>query len=127
MFACGVYPTFPAFLKSVRAEAECNVKRLRHHPCIVLFCGNNEDCKLPSQGSVLSVCAEKSGAIDQQILQWDFEQKGDPLPARLIYEEILPEIVGRLTEPPIDYWFGSPYGGEGWDTTDPTVGDIVSS
>ncbi len=45
MFACGVYPIFPSFLESVKAEAECNVKRLRHHPSLVLFCGNNEDCK----------------------------------------------------------------------------------
>jgi len=47
MFACGVYPIFPAFLESAKKEAECNVKRLRHHPSLILFCGNNEDCKLP--------------------------------------------------------------------------------
>ncbi len=63
---------------------------------------------------------------DQQILQWDFDKKGDPLPARVIYEKMLPEIVGRLTDPEIDYHRGSPYGGKDWDTTDPTVGDIVS-
>lgn len=45
MFACGVYPTFPKFIESVQAEAEYNVKRLRHHPSLVLLCGNNEDCK----------------------------------------------------------------------------------
>ena len=41
-FACGVYPAHDEFLKSVQAEAEENVARLRHHPSIVLFCGNNE-------------------------------------------------------------------------------------
>jgi len=47
MFACGVYPIFPEFLESVKKEAECNVKRLRHHPSLALFCGNNEDCESP--------------------------------------------------------------------------------
>lgn len=41
-FACGVYPAHDEFVKSVKAEAEENVTRLRHHPSIVLFCGNNE-------------------------------------------------------------------------------------
>lgn len=41
-FACGVYPAHDDFVESVRAEAEDNVKRLRHHPCLALFCGNNE-------------------------------------------------------------------------------------
>ena len=43
MFACATYPTFDqAFMKNVRAEAEDNIRRLRHHPCIALWCGNNE-------------------------------------------------------------------------------------
>ncbi|TFY68978.1 hypothetical protein EVJ58_g699 [Rhodofomes roseus] len=46
------------------------------------------------------------------------------LPARRIYEQVLPEVVERLTNPPIPYHRGSPYGGEGWDTTDPTIGDV---
>ncbi len=41
-FACGVYPAFDSFVQSVKAEAEDNVKRLRHHPSLALFCGNNE-------------------------------------------------------------------------------------
>ena len=41
-FACGVYPAFDSFVKSVREEAVDNVKRLRHHPSIAIFCGNNE-------------------------------------------------------------------------------------
>lgn len=42
MFACSLYPADEAFLKSVRHEAIDNVKRLRNHPCIALWCGNNE-------------------------------------------------------------------------------------
>ncbi len=42
MFACGMYPDNDGFLVSVMAEVEVQVTRLRNHPSIVLFCGNNE-------------------------------------------------------------------------------------
>ncbi len=42
MFACSLYPGDQEFLDNVEAEAEENVKRLRNHPCIALWCGNNE-------------------------------------------------------------------------------------
>ena len=42
MFACSMYPGNDEFLKNVRLEAEENVKRLRNHPCMALWCGNNE-------------------------------------------------------------------------------------
>ena len=42
MFACGMYPGNPEFLANVKAEAIDNVKRLRNHPSIALWCGNNE-------------------------------------------------------------------------------------
>jgi len=42
MFACGEYPDTPWFHKEVRTEAEQAIKRLRNHPSIVLWCGNNE-------------------------------------------------------------------------------------
>ncbi|POY39001.1 glycoside hydrolase [Solitalea longa] len=42
MFACTMYPSDSAFLASVKAEAEYNVKRLRKHPSLALWCGNNE-------------------------------------------------------------------------------------
>lgn len=42
MFACSTYPADSAFLENVRQEAVYNVKRLRNHPCIVVWCGNNE-------------------------------------------------------------------------------------
>ncbi|KAH9919171.1 glycoside hydrolase [Epithele typhae] len=100
-FACGVYPAHDEFVASVRAEAVDNVTRLRHHPSIAIFCGNNEDY--------------------QMVLQW-----GDvaDLPARLLYEDVLPSVVSELCDPPIPYHRGSPYGGKGWDTADPTIGDV---
>ena len=43
MFACAVYPAKGEFLENIRQEAIDNVKRLRNHPCIVYWCGNNEN------------------------------------------------------------------------------------
>ena len=48
-FSCGVYPAHDEFVASVRREAEDNVKRLRHHPSMTLFCGNNEDYQMVLQ------------------------------------------------------------------------------
>lgn len=43
MFACSTYPTFDdGFLENVKIEAAQNVRRLRHHACLALWCGNNE-------------------------------------------------------------------------------------
>lgn len=42
MFACGMYPSDPNFLENVQEEVEQNVRRLRNHACIALWCGNNE-------------------------------------------------------------------------------------
>ncbi|KAM5541197.1 hypothetical protein V8D89_005126 [Ganoderma adspersum] len=100
-FACGVYPAFDSFVQSVTAEAEDNVKRLRHHPSLALFCGNNEDY--------------------QMVLQWGGI---DALPARVLYEKVFPDVVAEHSGPPIPYHRGSPYGGKGWDTSDPTIGDV---
>ncbi len=42
MFACAMYPGDAEFLSNVKAEATEQIIRLRNHPCIVLWCGNNE-------------------------------------------------------------------------------------
>jgi len=42
MFAGNMYPDDTTFLQNIRTEAAQNVKRLRNHPSIVLWCGNNE-------------------------------------------------------------------------------------
>jgi beta-mannosidase len=42
MFACAMYPGDKNFIRNVQAEAIQNVVRLRNHPCIALWCGNNE-------------------------------------------------------------------------------------
>ncbi len=42
MFACSMYPAHDEFLLSVEKEARYQLKRLKDHACIVLWCGNNE-------------------------------------------------------------------------------------
>lgn len=42
MFACSIYPADAAFQRSVRTEAEQQIRRLRHRACLALWCGNNE-------------------------------------------------------------------------------------
>ncbi|HEY0171656.1 MAG TPA: hypothetical protein VGB98_11590, partial [Pyrinomonadaceae bacterium] len=42
MFACSMYPGGENFLENVRREAVDNVRRLRGHPSVALWCGNNE-------------------------------------------------------------------------------------
>lgn len=44
MFGGGMQPAYdPAFRANVRAEASDQIRRLRDHPSIVLWCGNNEE------------------------------------------------------------------------------------
>ncbi len=42
MFACTLYPSDPAFLAQVKEETAYNIRRLRNHPSLTLWCGNNE-------------------------------------------------------------------------------------
>lgn len=43
MYACSMYPAEGAMLENMRQEAIQNVRRLRNHPSIALWCGNNEN------------------------------------------------------------------------------------
>jgi beta-mannosidase len=117
-FACGVYPAHDKFVESVRQEAVQVVRRLRRHPSTALFCGNNEGLRLAVH---VPTSVKLTRSIDyQQVLQW-----GDvaDLPARKLYEDVLPGVVARYA-PEVAYHRGSPYGGAGWDTADPTIGDV---
>ena len=42
MFAGSLYPSEPAFKENIKQEVIHNIKRLKFHPCIALWCGNNE-------------------------------------------------------------------------------------
>ncbi len=43
MYACAMYPGNGRFLKNAAREAYEQIERLRQHPCIALWCGNNEN------------------------------------------------------------------------------------
>lgn len=42
MFAGGMYPADTAYLQNVKEEVIYQIERLKKHPCIVMWCGNNE-------------------------------------------------------------------------------------
>ena len=43
MYACAMYPGSGSFLKNAAAEAYEQIERLRQHPSLALWCGNNEN------------------------------------------------------------------------------------
>lgn len=112
MFGCGNYPAYPEILKSIEAECVCQTKRLRHHPSLTIYAGNNEDYQVQ----------------ESYKLTYDYDDK-DPsnwlktdFPARYIYEKLLPEVVSSHT-PHVPYHPGSPWG-DGLVSSNPTVGDM---
>ena len=42
MFACSLYPSNEEFIENVRQELNFQIRRLRHHPSLALWCGDNE-------------------------------------------------------------------------------------
>jgi len=111
LFACGNYPAYPEFLDSVKREATANLKRLRHHPSIVIYAGNNEDYQYQETEHL---DYDPDDHDPQSWLKSSF-------PARYIYEKLLVDITKELV-PGTPYHFGSPWGGK--TTHDPTIGDI---
>ncbi|MBR2566196.1 MAG: glycoside hydrolase family 2 protein [Paenibacillus sp.] len=100
MFACSMYPGDEAFLNSVRHEAIDNVKRLRNHPSIVLWCGNNEiDSAWAHYIEDGGWGWKKDYNTEQRERIWaDYEA---------IFHDLLPEVVEAYA-PGIDYWPSSP-------------------
>lgn len=93
MFACSYYPDTPEWQAKIRQEAEHQVQRLRRHPCIAVWCGNNECHQVWQDGW---------GGKDRQPSRFHGE---------VLYHETLREVVERL-DPARAYIPGSPYGGE---------------
>ncbi len=100
MFACSMYPGDEEFLDSVQAEAEDNIRRLRNHPSIVLWCGNNEIDSAWSQYVEDGGWGWKKDYNAEQRTQiWaDYEA---------LFHELLPEVV-QTEHPGISYWPSSP-------------------
>lgn len=112
MFGCGSYPTWPELLDSIREEAVCNVRRLRHHPSIIIYAGNNEDYQIQEMHNLDYDYANKD---TESWLKSSF-------PARYIYEHLLPEVMKKEL-PTVAYWPSSPFS-EGKNTADKTIGDL---
>lgn len=98
MFACSLYPAEGEFLENIRQEAIDNVKRLRNHPCIALWCGNNE-CNDAWYGWGWKKKYEtQNPAYAQKI----WKQYNDQ------YNVTLPQVVAQY-DPDSFYWPSSPF------------------
>ncbi|WP_111684928.1 beta-mannosidase [Winogradskyella tangerina] len=98
MFACAMYPGDQGFMNIVEHEAYANVRRLRNHASIALWCGNNEN----SEGwHRWGWQAGRSEAEKEEI--WKNYLK--------VFDSLLPKIVDDLTD--TDYWESSPKYGRG--------------
>ncbi len=89
MFACGEYPDTPWFHKEIRTEAERTIKRLRNHPSIVLWCGNNE-CEW-------LFCTENP------------DKGPDQMSGARIFRDLLPAAC-KTVDGSRPYWRSSPFG-----------------
>jgi beta-mannosidase len=80
MFACAAYPAYDeAFCANVRHEAIDTVTRLRHRPCLALWCGNNE----LEQGFVNR---DEDAWTDEKMSRSDYEALFDRVLAEVVEE-----------------------------------------
>lgn len=100
MYACNVYDVTDAFAENCRQETYDNVRRLRHHASLGLWCGNNE--------------------IESAWDHWgDFQKETLYLRADYIrlFEEVLPKAV-QEADGETFYWHSSPSSGGCFDNPD---------
>lgn len=99
MFACAMYPGDEAYLNNVTQEAIDNVKRLRNHASIALWCGNNEN----SEG--WNRWGWQDGRSEEEKEEiWSNYLK--------VFDSILPNTVSQLSSD-VPYWESSPKYGRG--------------
>ena len=105
MFACAVYNLTEPFEESIRAEVTDNVRRLRHHASLALWCGNNEMEQFVAEGLWVSSPRQKADYIK-------------------MYEYIFPGIL-KNEDPDTFYWPASPSSGGSFDEPNaPNRGDV---
>ncbi|MDY4221626.1 MAG: glycoside hydrolase family 2 protein [Candidatus Faecousia sp.] len=105
MFACAVYNLTEDFEENIRAEFVDNIRRLRHHASLALWCGNNEMEQFVAVGEWVSSMRQKADYIK-------------------MYEYIIPKIL-KEEDPQTFYWPASPSSGGSFDEPqDPNRGDV---
>ncbi|MBR6089327.1 MAG: glycoside hydrolase family 2 protein, partial [Anaerolineaceae bacterium] len=105
MFACAAYDLSDEFEQNIRAEITDNVRRLRHHPSLALWCGNNEMEDFVLQGVWITEKKQSADYIK-------------------IFEYIIPGIVKR-EDPDAFYWPSSPSSGGSFESPNaPDRGDV---
>ena len=98
MYACAMYPGDEPFLRNAEKEAEDQLLRLRNHPSIVLFCGNNEN----SEGWHRWGWQNGKTKAQKDKIWADYLK---------LFDSILPNQVAKYTD--VDYWESSPKYGRG--------------
>lgn len=102
MFACSMYPAEGALLNNIHQEAVDNVKRLRNHACIALWCGNNE-CQDAWLGWGWKCEIERQNKEYADKIWAQYRQQ---------YHVTLPGVVKEYA-PGTFYWPSSPFAFEG--------------
>ena len=98
MFACAMYPGNKHFLNNVKQEATDNIKRLRNHTSLALWCGNNEGLTAWENWGWKELEATNQS---KEIADTIYKAYDD------IFHKILPETVSEL-DPKRSYWPSSP-------------------
>lgn len=105
MFACSVYELTPEFEANITAEFIDNIKRIRHHASLGLWCGNNEMESFVKEGEWVSKPTELRDYL-------------------FMYERILPQVLSKY-DPDTFYWPASPSSGGSFDEPQsPDRGDV---
>lgn len=107
MFACCSYDLTKEFEATITQEFIDNVKRIRHHASLGLWCGNNE-MEMFITGDTAGWCKKPSQLSDY------FK----------MYEYIIPKVL-EVYDPDTFYWPASPSSGGGFDApNDENRGDV---
>ena len=97
-FACSIYPYHEEFVENVRIEAIQNILRIRHHPSLALWCGNNE----VEQGFI--------GYIGLSTIFWPWTIRKYRKGYIEMFEKLLPALI-ESHDPETPYWPSSPSNG----------------